>query len=229
MTINTTQSTQTSTTTVVAAQYTIEKASTESIRDDVFALRYRAYREVGLIDSNPERRFSDEFDMLPNCMPYLVRRDGEPVASIRAMNVVHEPHPAFDRFAGRHTPCLVTYARDIQSALGPDASFVESSRFVTLDHEDKTHMRAQMLLFRAIIANALVHDLDHVLTFVRRKHVLFYRKLMGMRRISPPRRPPHLLDDYYLMAALFETKYPYMCSQDPRAEVGPEEAAALAM
>jgi hypothetical protein len=58
-------------------------AQTSAERDEVFRLRYDCYRRAGAIPPNPERRFRDDFDDLPNQFSFFSGSSAEAAATVR--------------------------------------------------------------------------------------------------------------------------------------------------
>ena len=132
--------------------FTVEKAITRELQDLAYAVRYRAYTSQAAIAENASQRFSDEYDPEPNTLTYLVSNSVGPIGSIRAC--IYAP-----QFENRPIPTFEIYRDEIVSAIGLDKTIVESNRFV-IDPAFHTKIMPQLLLFRMITANAIVHNTD---------------------------------------------------------------------
>ena len=53
----------------------IKNVATEARRDEVYALRYRAYRQEHAIDSSPTESFQDKYDLQPNHILWIEDRE----------------------------------------------------------------------------------------------------------------------------------------------------------
>lgn len=51
-------------------------AETASDLDEIYHLRYRAYRSIGAIDENPSQSFSDQYDNQDNAFIFGLRSGG---------------------------------------------------------------------------------------------------------------------------------------------------------
>lgn len=161
----------------------VVRADNSALRDQAFSLRYQAYRRVDAIPENAAQRFSDAYDLKPNSMTYMLTDgDGEAIGAIRAS--LYRPEGAYG------LPCFEPYRAEIAARIGFDKRIVESSRFVTADVSFDVMLDSQYRLFRMIWANALVHDVDWVITSMRRKHLAIYRRLFEFVPLSEPKPYP---------------------------------------
>lgn len=198
----------------------VVRAETPALRDQVYALRYRAYRRVEAIAENLDERFSDAYDRKPNAMPYLLLAGDIPAGSIRAC--VYRPGEDFG------LPAFETYREEIASQIGLDKRIVESSRFVFADEAFDVTLDLQYHLYRMIAANALVHNADWVITAMRRRHVPIYRRLFGAQRLSEPKPYYGLRDEMVLCGGPFSS-FADACNRDARFMIGRDEARAYAL
>jgi hypothetical protein len=198
----------------------VVRAETPVLRDQIYALRYQAYRRVDAIAANPAERFSDAYDHKPNAMPYLLLAGDRPVGSIRAC--VYRPGEDFG------LPSFETYPQEIASQIGLDKRIVESSRFVFADEAFDVTLDMQYHLYRMIAANALVHEADWVITAMRRRHVPIYRRLFGAQRLSDPKPYYGLRDEMVLCGGPFSS-FADACNRDARFMIGLDEARAYAL
>jgi len=96
-------------------------AQTPAERDEVFRLRYECYRRSGAIPPNPERRFRDDLDELPNQFSFFCGSSGEAAATVR-ISVVR---PDLDWTV---SPAGRVYGDHSRFRAVADTSFVEASR-----------------------------------------------------------------------------------------------------
>ena len=185
----------------LAGPYRLLRADDRRLQDAVYRLRYRAYRSVDAIPPNARGRFLDDADRLPNSSSYLLLDEHGPLGAVRAS--------LFDGTEERASlPCMAAYADVLADELGTGKVIVESSRFVTDPDLPERSLEPLTVLFKGIAANAMAHDADFVVTAVRRKHVLFYRRMMGFRRISEERTYPGINVPMTLLAADPRAEYP---------------------
>lgn len=136
--------------------------------DHVFSIRYESYSGENYIEKNPSKRFTDEYDLMPNCTSYLTYHKKRPMGSIRLCR--YSPHENFK------TPVMDIYKREIEQEVGFDKSFLEANRFVIHpDYQRKGGIQARFSVYRNIITEADRADTHCVLAAVREEHVRFYR------------------------------------------------------
>jgi len=78
----------------------VKRVVSETLYDEVFALRYRAYRSGGAVDFCTSGRFSDKYDDRPNQITWALTEADRVVGSIRTMWCSAPPAPqrAFQRW-----------------------------------------------------------------------------------------------------------------------------------
>lgn len=158
--------------------FTLEVCRNEASLNRAFALRYRAYLEVGSIEENEQKLLYDEYDFLPNARVFLVWYEGKAVATVRSC--VYS-----DAYRWLPTEALTYFPTDITSELGAKTRYLESNRFaVDPDFQGRQSLYARFLLFRAHGLNAGVHDCGYIMTSVRSNHVAFYQRFLGLNPIS---------------------------------------------
>lgn len=195
----------------------IRQATTDSLRETAFALRYKAFFRSGGIEEQSEPRFVDQLDELPNQLSYLLYDGNEKaIGSIRAMVKA-------DAFPGSKLTALNGYAEEL-AELGSQAVIVESSRFC-LDPDWRGNSRhAQIALFRMILANAFTYSADYVVTATRIKHAAFYERVMQFRTISQPKSFPGVNYLNVLLAAEFQQWICVVQDKIPSFKMSPKEA-----
>lgn len=155
----------------------LERADTDQTKQEVYTLRYRAYRAVEAISPNQQELFNDEYDLLPNVSSYLLRKkDGIALGSIRPC--VYSPQ------LRNRIPALDIYYDEIKTNLGLDKVIVESTRYAVDPDFHANAARYSIYLFKAIFLQAILANADYVVAAVRKKHVPFYKKLLRMSPIS---------------------------------------------
>jgi len=148
-------------------------------RDEVYRLRHEAYRRDGAIDPQPEGRFSDYFDSLPNSVSLLARcPDREATATVR-ISVVRPDlswHEAPSRRVFDGDPALEAMARE---------AYVEASRlcFGPLARRD-----AFVKLLGHMAALADVYETGWLVACPRVEHAHVYKSLFGFRQVAEPRQ-----------------------------------------
>ena len=158
--------------------FTIEVCRRAESLATAFRLRYRAYLGVHAIDKNEEELLYDNYDFLPNSRIHLVWYNDKPVATVRACIWS-------DQYLWTPTEAVHYFARDIEKKLGKNTRLLESNRYaVDPDFQGRQSLFAQMLMFRIHALNTAVQGCTHIVTAVRKNHIPFYRRFLGMELIS---------------------------------------------
>ena len=158
--------------------YTVELCRSRACLNTAFRLRYRAYLGVEAIEANEEELLYDDYDFDPNCFVHLVWYQGKPVATVRGCIYA-------DRYDWHPTEAITYFPQDVEEQLGRRARLLESNRYaVDPDFQGRKSLFAQMLMFRAHALNAYTHGCTYIITAVRANHLPFYRRFLGMERIS---------------------------------------------
>lgn len=136
--------------------------------DHVFSIRYESYSSENYIEKNQSKRFTDEYDLMPNCTSYLTYHKKRPMGSIRLCR--YSPDKEWK------TPVMAIYKREIEQEVGMGKSFLEANRFVIHpDYQRKGGIQARFNVYRNIITEADKAETHCVLAAVREEHVRFYR------------------------------------------------------
>ena len=158
---------------------TCSLAETPQDRDQVYRLRYACYRRKESIDSRPDERFSDAYDLLPNHFSFLARpKSGDALATVRISVVrpdldwttapaqkVFGDHPAFQRIA--------------------QSSYVEASR-LCFGEQARRDTLMQVVSYLAALAD--FYEVDWLVACPREEHSHIYEKLFGFVRLAEPRQ-----------------------------------------
>ena len=154
-------------------------AETREDRDQVYRLRYACYRRKESIDPRQDRRFSDDYDLLPNHFSLLARTpSGDSLATVRISVVrpeagwtkapaqtVFGDHPAFQQIAM--------------------ASYVEASR-LCFGEQARRDTLMQVVSYLAALAD--FYEVDWLVACPREEHSHIYERLFGFVRLAAPRQ-----------------------------------------
>lgn len=158
--------------------YTVEVCRTKASMNTAFRLRYRAYLGVEAITENTEELLFDDYDYDPNTFIHLVWYQGKPVATVRGC--IYAQHYDWVKTEG-----IKYFPTDVANQLGEQTHILESNRYaVDPEFQGRKSLFAQMLMFRAHALNARAHNCTQIITAVRSKHTLFYRRFLGMEKVS---------------------------------------------
>ena len=136
--------------------------------DDIYRLRYEAYRREGFIAENCDRRCRDALDDAPNVYRIGIYLDGSLVSSIRIHHVTGKH---------RQSAGMWAYPDVVGRMLDEGLTFVDPSRFTT-DHE--IAMECPALAYLTLRLGVMASDYfnaDYCLQIVRPEHGPFYRRL----------------------------------------------------
>jgi len=185
----------------------IKRAHSQKLRDEVYALRYRAYRSEGAIDSNSRERFTDTYDEQPNHVLWALCDHERVVGSIRTtwFDPI-EPH--------LRIPELDAYSDDVTRIVPDGKRLLSGNRFVTEPERERKNSLIVLLLLRhhMIVAQQRA---DYALAAVRQNHLSFYRRMLRLAKISEGRIYPGLASTMYLTACEFAPNIDHVYSSNP--------------
>lgn len=146
-----------------------------SPEDEVYALRYRAYRHEAFVEPNAEERVYDPHDEAENIHCYGVYIAGELVSSVRFHHVTPTQTTS---------PSALVFPKELAQVLAEGKSYIDPSRFTT-DVDARLQYPALPFLTLRIIAMACeYYDVDLCVSSVRPEHAAFYRRVFGSRRVE---------------------------------------------
>ncbi|MEX2278317.1 MAG: hypothetical protein WD674_11105 [Cucumibacter sp.] len=146
--------------------------------EEIYRLRYEAYRREGYIPENPDRRCIDGLDEAPNVYKIGVYLDGRLVSSIRVHHVTGQH---------RHSAGMWAYPDVIGPMLDDGMSFVDPSRFTT-DYEVSLEYPAlSYLTLRLGVMASDYFRADYCLQIVRPEHGPFYRRIFQSKPLAEVR------------------------------------------
>lgn len=165
---------------VAALMGRIEYRRCESGEDveDIYRLRYKAYRTHGLVGDSTEGMIHDALDETPNCYRYGIFLDDELVSTVRLHHMTRdEPY----------APTMSVFGDVIQPRLDQGESFIDPSR-LAVDPSIGSAMRAlpYITLRLAVIANTYF-DTTSCLCMIRDEHQTFYQRVFASEAVAGPR------------------------------------------
>ncbi len=160
-------------------------------REEIFKLRYSAYRREESIKPNSGQTFADDYDEKGNVGLFGVYIDGRLAASVR-IHIATKSDPV--------CPSLGPFEDVLSAELEAGKTIVDSTRFVTdrLLSQELTglpHMALRLCWQAVEFVSA-----DHFLAAVRPEHQAFYRRTFGHKLICPARTYPLLKTPICLMS-----------------------------
>jgi hypothetical protein len=187
-------------------------AGTRSEHEEIYRLRYQAYRREGSIYANNEQLLSDGFDEIANSISVGVYIDHRLAGAIRLHVVDNEK-------------CVSPACEVFQDILGPvirgGATLIDPNRFVTDGSTSRQHPELPYVVLCVPFAAARYYDVDYATATVRPEHSPFYAKVLGYQTRSEPRHYPTLLTPLSLMTVDFRSnehqvteRYPFFAKAD---------------
>jgi hypothetical protein len=179
----------------------------------VRALRYTALRARGEIPENPLEAWRDDHDTALNAATFLLASNGRPMGSTRSSV----------RCADRRwpLPSFAVFAREIEAALGADATLVEGSLTV-VDPSCVSDPKVLLFhLFKAHMLSCAAHGADWLLVAVRECQMGFYRRMFNMEILTGAEPMPGLASPRVVMglkyrdqAALLAKRLPVLAASE---------------
>ncbi|WP_114390521.1 N-acyl amino acid synthase FeeM domain-containing protein [Notoacmeibacter marinus] len=147
----------------------VRRPTTGEDWEDIFRLRYNAYRTRDYIESNESRLDSDHFDFADNTFVFGIFVDDQLSMSIRIHHLDRE-HP--------DGPSRESYPNHLNSRLLLGQSFIDCSRFAIDPDLDPSVDRAALRFMppRLSAMAALFFEADYILHLVRPRHKAFYQR-----------------------------------------------------
>jgi len=172
----------------------IKRVHSRELRDEVYALRYRAYRSVQAVAECKAERFEDKYDHQPNHVLWALTEHDKVVGSIRTT--------WYDPTEPWQIPEMDGYGDDVRASVPEGKRLLSGNRFVI--DPDRMNADAQYAIFLLRHHMLVAHRrADWALAAVRSNHLPFYRRVLRLERVSEGRNYPGLSSIMYLTACDF--------------------------
>jgi hypothetical protein len=173
----------------------VKRVHSETLRDEVYELRYRAYRREEAIAACPSQRFVDKYDGQPNHILWALTEHERVIGSIRT--TWYDPTERWT------IPEMEGYGEDVSRIVPQHAKILSGNRFVTEpDRSERSSLSALLLLrYHMVVAKQRA---QYALAAVRMNHLPFYKRVLRLERASEGRVYPGLSSIMYLTACRFE-------------------------
>jgi hypothetical protein len=150
-------------------------------KDLIYALRYKAYLNAGLILPSESRRVSDRYDDAPNAWIFGVYLDGELCSSLRVHVLT--------------SGCRMSYSTELygdilHSRLDRDEVFVDPARLAADPEKARLFPELPYVTLRLAYLACDHFNADTGLAMVRPDHQPFYRRVFLHEPIGEPRAFP---------------------------------------
>lgn len=160
--------------------------------EDIYRLRYRAYRLHGLVSDSGDQMIHDKLDEAPNCYRFGVFIDDALVSTVRVHHLSQ---------ATPFAPTMSVFDDVLRPRLLDGQTFIDPSR-LAVDPDWTSSVRAlpYITLRLAVIANAFFNTTS-CLCMIRDEHQAFYQRIFGAVQVAAPR--PYA--SVNVMAILYES------------------------
>ena len=167
---------------------------THEEKDQLFLMRYKAYRHGGLIPPSEAERYSDRYDDAPNALTFGIYIDGELCSSLRLHVLTSERRMSYT---------TELFGDVLHPRLDKGEVFIDPARFVA--DPEKAHQLPKLpyLTLRLAYLACEYFNADTGLALVRAGHQGFYRQVFMHETIAEPRQFPNALVKVALMASDF--------------------------
>lgn len=146
--------------------------------EDIYRLRYKAYRHSDLVPENGSLAVQDRFDDLPNCHRFGVYVDGALAGTIR-MHVVTQAEP--------FSPAMSVYPDLLDPRLAAGERFVDPSRFAGDPELSRIYPQLAYVTMRLPIMACYHFDAPYCISMIRRDHIAFYKRIFQSTAIGEAR------------------------------------------
>ena len=192
-------------------------ALAQAEKNEIYRLRYAAYRREKAIPLDAPHLFSDRFDDLANTMTFGLYVEGRLASSIRIHLVSKRApeHPGLNVFGDHLWPLI-----DAGEVL------IDPTRFVVDYESSRRHPKLPYATVRVAWMASEWFGADRLLATVRSEHQAFYKRLMGHEVVCEPRSYPPLTKKLSLMMLDFKSgrdgvlkRYPFLQSTSAEREM----------
>ena len=167
---------------------------TREEKDQLYLMRYKAYRHGELIPPSKSERYSDRYDDAPNALTFGIYVDGELCSSVRLHVLTSEQRMSY-------TTDL--FGDVLHSRLDRGEVFIDPARFVANPEKAQRFPELPYLTLRLAYLACEYFNADTGLALVRPGHQSFYRRIFLHETIAEPRPFPNALVKVALMASDF--------------------------
>ena len=173
--------------------FTAQFCKSPESKNIAYELRYNAYTHYQDIHNNDEGFLTDKYDLQKNSRTFLLWFDNSPIATVRSS--VWSAQYNWNKTEG-----INTFQQDIQRTIGLQNTIIESGRFAILPNLGRSlSTKAQLILFRIQDLNSKYENSNHIITIVRNKHIPFYERMLGFKKISNDKFYQWLNDNVVLL------------------------------
>ena len=170
------------------------RIETPEEKDQLYLMRYRAYRHGELIPPSESERYSDRYDDAPDALTFGIYVDGELCSSIRLHVLTSERRVSYT---------TELFGDVLHPRLDKGEVFIDPARFVADPEKAQRFPELPYLTVRLVFLACEYFNADTGLAVVRATHQAFYRRVFLNETIAEPRPFPNALARVALMASDF--------------------------
>jgi hypothetical protein len=170
------------------------RIETPAEKDQLYLMRYRAYRQGELIPPSASERYSDRYDDASDAMTFGIYVDGELCSSIRLHVLTSERRMSYT---------TELFGDVLNPRLDQGEVFIDPARFVADPEKAQRFPELPYMTVRLVFLACEYFNADTGLALVRAGHQSFYRRVFLNETIAEPRPFPNALAKVALMASDF--------------------------
>src|ERR1700722_6057655 len=182
------------------------RIETPEEKDRLYLIRYKAYRQGGLIPPSESERYSDRYDDAPDALTFGVYVDGELCSSIRLHVLTAERRMSYT---------TELFGDVLNPRLDKGEVFIDPARFVADPEKAQRFPELPYLTARLSFLACEYFNADTGLALVRPTHQAFYRRVFRNETIAEPRPFPNALAKVALMASDFRAVREFVMTRFP--------------
>ena len=186
----------------------------------IYALRYRAFIEAGLISPRDDRMFSDAYDELPTTTTICAFNHEKCVGSFRLTFGLGEP-------GGTTMPCQTVFPEIGGLKTRGYHTLVEFTRMAVAPELTNTSFRATLFgtLVRAGLLIADAGGADYGLISINPSQVKFYEMMCGFEEAARAQNYPGINAPAVLLGRSFRALDARRTARSPFFRIAPQEVA----
>ena len=144
----------------------------------IYRLRYKAYRQHGVVGEIKDRLISDELDDAPNCYRFGIFIDGELASTIRIHHL---------SLANPMSGSMKIFGDLLHPRLLRGETFVDPSRLAADPEMAAAHRGLPYVTVRLAVAASIHFNVTSCLSTIREEHRAFYQRVINSVQVGKAR------------------------------------------
>lgn len=149
--------------------------------EDIYRLRYRAYRAHGVVPAMASRMIHDDLDEVDNVFRFGVYVDRELVSTLR-IHVLDDKH--------RAGPSTQAFGDLVHPMIDAGDTFIDPSRFAADPEMSKVYPQLPYITLRLAGMACFYFEAPYCLSTIREDHASFYKRIYASQKIGEARDYP---------------------------------------